>query len=332
MGPSKIPIVGKSEPLYWHAGSYRFPDPMAREIDSIARRLLESYEEIGGINHLDGTNLPSRDALTAICRGLLGLLFPGFFTEEPMTGACLEGKTRELLDDVVARLTVETERSLRSQKDAAAHSEVEARRLACEFLHCLPDVRALLLTDVEAAYEGDPAARSYEEIILSYPCIEAIAIQRLAHWLYRRGVPLLPRMMTEWAHSRTGIDLHPGAVIGSHFFIDHGTGVVVGETTVIGRHVKLYHGVTLGAKSFAKDEEGQIIKGIKRHPNVGDHVTIYPNATILGGTTTIGEHATIGANVHLSESVAPYAVIALGDQTHRVRDKRAQPGRLRVPV
>lgn len=305
---------------------------MPCEIDSIAQRLLASYREIGGINHLDGTNLPSRDALTAICRGLLGLLFPGFFTEEPMTSACVEGKTRRQLDDLVSRLTLETTRSLRSEKDASDHSDVTARRLVCEFLHCLPEVRELLLTDVEAAYEGDPAARSFEEIILSYPCIEAIAIQRLAHWLYQRGVPLLPRMMTEWAHTRTGIDLHPGAVIGSHFFIDHGTGVVVGETCVIGRHVKLYHGVTLGAKSFAKDEKGQIIKGIKRHPNVGDHVTIYPNATILGGTTTIGEHATIGANVHLAESVAPYAVIALGDQTHRVRDKRAVLGGPPVPA
>ena len=304
---------------------------MSCEIDSIARRLLVSYDEIGGINHLDGTNLPSRDALPAICRGLLGLLFPGFFTEEPMTAACVETHTRRQLDDLVSRLTLETTRSLRSQKDTSAHTDLTARRIVCDFLHHLPDVRALLLTDVEAAYEGDPAARSYEEIILSYPCIEAIAIQRLAHWLYRQGVPLLPRMMTEWAHSRTGIDLHPGATIGTHFFIDHGTGVVVGETCVIGSHVKLYHGVTLGAKSFAKDEQGHIIKGMKRHPEVGDHVTIYPNATILGGTTVIGEHATIGANVHLSESVAPYAVIALGDQTHRVRDKRAAQGRPTPP-
>jgi serine O-acetyltransferase len=305
---------------------------MSCEIDGIAQRLLASYEEIGGINHLDGTNLPSRDAVPAICGGLLGLLFPGFFTEEPMTAACMAGRTRRQLDDLVARLTLETTRSLLSQKDASGHTEVVARRLVCDFLHCLPEVRSLLLTDVEAAFEGDPAARSYEEIILSYPCVEAIAIQRLAHWLYRRGVPLLPRMMTEWAHSRTGIDLHPGATIGSHFFIDHGTGVVVGETCVIGRHVKLYHGVTLGAKSFAKDEQGHIIKGVKRHPEVCDHVTIYPNATILGGTTVIGEHATIGANVHLAESVAPYAVIALGDQAHHVRDKRAARGRPTPPV
>jgi len=300
---------------------------MACETDSIARQLLTSYAEIGGINHLDGTNLPSRDALPAICRGLLALLFPGFFTDEPLTSAGVEKETRRQLDELIARLTEETTRSLRSQKDASDHSDVTARRLVCEFLHCLPQVRSLLLTDVQAAYEGDPAARSYEEIILSYPCIEAIAIQRLAHWLYVRGVPLLPRMMTEWAHSRTGIDLHPGASIGSHFFIDHGTGVVVGETCTIGRHVKLYHGVTLGAKSFAKDEEGHIIKGVKRHPDVGDHVTIYPNATILGGTTTIGNHATIGANVHLAESVAPYAVIALGAQAHRVLDKRSKPAR-----
>ena len=294
---------------------------MACATDSLVRQLLHSYAELGGINHLDGTNLPSKDAMPAICRGLLGLVFPGFFAKEPMTAACLEKKTRHQLDDTIQRLAIETTRSLRSQRVDANPTDTAATDLVCDFLHRLPEVRQLLLTDVDAAYEGDPAARSYEEIILSYPCMEAIAIQRLAHLLYLREVPLLPRMMTEWAHSHTGIDIHPGAQIGSHFFIDHGTGVVIGETCVIGHHVKLYHGVTLGAKSFAKDEQGHILKGTKRHPKVEDYVTIYPNATILGGETVIGKHSTIGANVFLAESVAAYSVISLGEQDHRVRTK-----------
>jgi serine O-acetyltransferase len=162
---------------------------------------------------------------------------------------------------------------------------------------------------VEAAYEGDPAARTRDEIILSYPFLEAIAIQRVAHFLYRHEIPLVPRMMTEWAHVQTGIDIHPGAAIGSHFFIDHGTGVVIGETCRIGAHVKLYHGVTLGARSFAKDETGRIKKGGKRHPDVEDKVTIYPNATVLGGETVIGRNSTIGGNVFLMHSVPPSSLV-----------------------
>ncbi len=174
-----------------------------------------------------------------------------------------------------------------------------------KFCRSLPEVREVLRTDIEAAFDGDPAALGHEEIILSYPFIEAIAIQRLAHRLHLFGAPVIPRMMTEWAHSRTGIDIHPGAAIGTHFFIDHGTGVVVGETCRVGKHVKPYHGVTLGARSFVKDEEGHIIKGGKRHPDVEDNVTIYPNSTILRGKTVIGKNSTIGANVFLMRSVPP---------------------------
>src|SRR5205809_6146907 len=175
-------------------------------------------------------------------------------------------------------------------------AEAKAEGVLSEFLKQLPSVRRLLWTDIDAAYEGDPAARSYEEIILAYPALEAVAIYRMAHVLYDR-VPLVPRIMTEWAHSRTGIDIHPGAKIGSHFFIDHGTGVVIGESSEIGSHVKLYHGVTLGARSFQKDEHGKIKKGGKRHPTVEDDVTIYPNSTVLGGETVIVARSTIGGNV-----------------------------------
>ena len=178
-------------------------------------------------------------------------------------------------------------------------------------------------TDVEAAYEGDPAAQSFEEIILAYPSLEAIAVQRMAHVLYNYGIPLIPRMMTEWVHSKTGIDIHPGAEIGSHFFIDHGTGVVIGETCVIGSHVKLYHGVTLGARSFQKDEEGNPIKGIKRHPNVGNGVVIYPGATILGGETVIGARSTIGANAFIMNSIDEDSLVALSEVDHEIKNKRS---------
>ena len=182
-------------------------------------------------------------------------------------------------------------------------SERDAGEVVTAFFDALPDIAETLETDVQAAYDGDPAARSSEEIMLAYPAFEAISIYRLAHCLYALQVPLLPRMMTEYAHRNTGIDIHPGATIGRYFFIDHGTGVVIGETCVIGEHVKLYQGVTLGAKSFEVDENGNPIKGIKRHPNIGDHVVIYAGATILGGQTHIGENTVIGGNVWLTGSV-----------------------------
>lgn len=173
------------------------------------------------------------------------------------------------------------------------------------FFSFMDDIRAIIETDIVAAYEGDPAAESREEIILSYPAFEAIGIYRIAHELFMMGIPLLPRMMSEYAHMKTGIDIHPGAIIGSHFFIDHGTGVVIGETTVIGSHVKIYQGVTLGAKSFEFNKEGEMIRGRKRHPNIGDNVIIYSGATILGGDTSIGDGCIIGGNVWLTHSVEP---------------------------
>ena len=233
--------------------------------------------------------------------------------------------TAERVADAIERLELEGGRSLQSGDPTrdVEESRREARKIACCMMRRLPEIRNILSTDVEAAYDGDPAAKSFEEIILSYPSIEAVAIQRVAHVLYQEGMPLLPRMMTEWAHARTGIDIHPGAQIGTHFFIDHGTGVVIGETCVIGNRVKLYHGVTLGARSFPKDEQGNPVKGIKRHPNVEDEVTIYPNATVLGGETTIGARSTVGGNVFLMESVPADTLVALksDDRNYRVLDK-----------
>jgi len=186
-----------------------------------------------------------------------------------------------------------------------ARKESEREEIVLRFFSALPRVAEVLATDVRAAYEGDPAAKSEEEIMLAYPAFEAISIYRLAHELFTLGVPLIPRMMTEVAHKSTGVDIHPGATIGRYFFIDHATGVVVGETCTIGDHVKLYQGVTLGAKSFETDENGNPVKGIKRHPDIGNHVVIYANATVLGGNTKVGEGAVIGASVWITRSVAP---------------------------
>jgi serine O-acetyltransferase len=272
---------------------------------------------VGGINNIDGSNLASKRAVAIICEDLLQLLFPGFHDEEPIHSEELRGVTEERIGLVMLRLETEIAKSLPEEGGVLRVHEV-----VCGFMRALPEVRRLLSTDVEAAYEGDPAAKSFEEIIVSYPCIEAIAIQRLAHELYGQEVPLIPRMMTEWAHSRTGIDMHPGASIGSHFFIDHGTGVVIGETCVIGTDVKLYHGVTLGARSFPKDEEGRVVKGTKRHPNVEDGVTIYPHATVLGGKTTIGEGSTVGANAYLRGSIPEHSLVAIEPMGYSVLNKR----------
>lgn len=281
--------------------------------------LLDSYERIGGLNHRDSHNLPSKRAVGQICEDLLQILFPGFHDEDAIQHGSLPDLTMERMARVVGRLTDQVRRSVRIGDPRKPTGKTPP--ILQQFCKSLPVVRDLLRTDIEAAFEGDPATVHREEIILSYPFIEAISIQRLAHVLHRAGAPIVPRMMTEWAHGRTGIDIHPGAAIGTHFFIDHGTGVVIGETCKIGNHVKIYHGVTLGARSFVKDEEGHIIKGGKRHPDVGDHVTIYPNSTILGGKTLIGEHSTIGANVFLMHSVPPNSLVVYEEKQLTVLDK-----------
>ncbi len=291
---------------------------MACETTSITDALLHSYEELGGINHLDGANLPSKCAIAALCADLLQIIFPGFYEAEAIHRGEVAALTKKRIADAMARLEVEFHPSLASQKDAPADVAAAAHSIACEFLHSLPRVRALLKTDVQAAFDGDPAAESYDEVILAYPGLEAIAIQRMAHVLYDCGMPLIPRMMTEWAHSRTGIDIHPGAQIGEYFFIDHGTGVVIGETARLGNHVKLYQGVGLVARSLAA---GQLLKGRRRHPCLEDHVTIYAGATIVGDIT-VGQGSTIGANVFITENVMPDSVVALGAQKNEVKLRR----------
>jgi len=278
-------------------------------VTELTDQLIASYARVGGINHVDGKNLPSKSAIASITGDLLRLLFPGFFDEQSIHASELRALTAALMDSISERLEDEIYKSLEyAPPDAPAPQDLRrlARGCTLDFLSKLPQIRDLLDADTEAAYQGDPAALSKEEVIVAYPFIEAIAVQRLAHQLYQKKIPLIPRIMTEWAHSRTGMDLHPGAQIGSHFFIDHGTGTVVGETAFIGRHVKMYQGVGLVARSLAG---GQLLRGQKRHPTVEDHVTIYANATIVGGETTIGEGSTIGASVFLTHSVPPHSLV-----------------------
>lgn len=297
--------------------------------DDTLHALLRSYETEGGINHLDGSNLPSEDSVNRLAVDVMHLLFPGYFEAEPVPRDEMAIHTRERLLALQTRLRTDLEKSLRFARanDAriAANTPDPARRadeITSIVLARLPELRRVVQTDVRAAYAGDPATRHVEEIILAYPCVLVISLQRFAHELYRLGVPLLPRMITEYAHERTGTDIHPGARVGEYFFIDHCTGVVIGETATIGNHVKIYQGVTLGAKSFEVDAEGNPVKGVKRHPDVADHVTIYAHATILGGDTHIGAHSIVGANVWLLESIPDNSIAYYKNENLVVRSRK----------
>ena len=290
-------------------------------VTKLTNQLIASYAKVGGINHLDGKNLPSKRATTTLTCELLRLLFPGFFDEKLIHSSEIKVETAALVDSILGSLEDEIRKALEYNPPAGlAKKDIhhEAHKITIEFLDSLPRVREILHTDVEAAFNGDPAAASREEIIVSYPFVEAISVQRLAHELYQKNVPLLPRIMSEWAHSRSGMDLHPGARIGAYFFVDHCTGTVVGETAIIGEHVKMYHGVTLGARSTAG---GQQLRGKKRHPTIEDRVTIYPGATILGGETIIGANSTIGGNVFIMDSVQPNSLVIYDGLDMRVLSK-----------
>ncbi|MFM9032374.1 MAG: serine O-acetyltransferase [Opitutaceae bacterium] len=290
-------------------------------LDPIKAELLASYRSLGGINHVDGVNLPSQESVNQLAADCMHLLFPGYFEESAPDEGSLPALVEGLLARIDRRLFAEVEKCLRFAK--ATDAPGRAREVTTAFLRQFPGVRALAKTDVDAAYAGDPAARSVEEIILAYPCVLVISLQRLAHVLYHLGVPLLPRMLTEYGHERTGCDIHPGARLGSHFFIDHATGVVIGETATVGSHVKLYQGVTLGAKSFDLDPAGNPVKGVKRHPDIGDHVTIYAHATILGGDTQVGAHSIIGSNVWLMRSIPERTVAYFKGDNLVVRSRAA---------
>ncbi len=301
---------------------------MNTDLEPLIQQLIESYTTLGGINHIDGLNLPHRRDVIEIAGELLALVFPGFFGSERLTSQNFRHITGHRVIELHARLTEQIERSLcyackRAPVCQEGHCAEKAVRCATWMIERLPDVRRVLKTDVDAAFRGDPACYSHEEAIGCYPGVLAIAVQRLAHILYEYRVPLLPRIMTEYAHHQTGIDIHPGAQIGESFFIDHGTGVVIGETSVIGRNVKLYQGVTLGAKSFPDD--AREIRGKKRHPTLEDDVIIYAGATILGDIT-IGQGSVIGGNTWLTESVAPHTTIVIEPPKLRIRERKKQAG------
>jgi len=302
-------------------------------LERIQAALLKSYADHGGINHIDGSNLPSEESVNRLASDLMHLLFPGYFEQAPLAKQDVPAATERRLRNVFDRLGIELGKALSFAGDPTPKDSAE--KVAMSLLQQFPEVRRIVQTDVEAAYTGDPAARSVEEIIVAYPCVLVISLQRIAHVLYRLGVPLLPRMLTEYAHERTGADIHPGAQIGTHFFIDHCSGVVVGETARLGNHVKIYQGVTLGAKSFELDPQGNPVKGVKRHPDIEDHVTIYPGATILGGQTVIGAHSIIGSHVWLMKSVPPHSIVYYqGDLTSVIRERsKTKPGEpVPVPV
>jgi serine O-acetyltransferase len=301
------------------------------ELPELTSRIIETYKTFGKINHLGHCPLPNLATVVEIVEDLKEVIFPGYRRRQNLHFGNVAYHVGDLVDSLHDSLTQQFARALRHEHDlrnsvnCGAGSEVDFEALGqaktLQFLARIPYVRELLASDVQAAYDGDPAATSLDEIIFCYPGLEAITVQRLAHELYEMQVPIIPRMMTEWAHSRTGIDIHPGATIGPSFFIDHGTGVVIGETTHIAAHVRIYQGVTLGALSFPKDSEGNIIRGRKRHPTIEDRVEIYANATILGGDTVVGAGSVIGASVSLTRSVPPNTLVTVEKPSLRFRER-----------
>ena len=289
------------------------------QVREVTRELLQTFGALQPkLEHLAFTPLPDKSSIIQIVDDLLEVIYPGYFGRKYVEVSNIEYHIGDLTDSIYARLTQEIYRSVRPKcerktVDDCDHCWKVAEEQAIIFLRKLPNLRVRLSVDVQAAHDGDPAATSIDEVIFAYPAIFAITIYRLAHELNLQGIPLLPRIMTEQAHSVTGIDIHPGATIGDGFFIDHGTGVVIGETTFIGNRVKLYQGVTLGALSFAMDEEGRMIRGKKRHPTIEDDVVIYAGATILGGETVICRGCVIGGNVWLTRSVPPYTRVLISE-------------------
>jgi serine O-acetyltransferase len=284
-----------------------------KKIESLVGDIVATYRGDLGINFIDASNLPVRSKILDVLELLFEVLFPGYTGKRTVTKSNVNFIVGDILSQVYAELSEQVERAYRYQcrmrKCDGCDCRTMAQTVTEHLLSQIPKIRQMLKGDVGAAFDGDPAAKSYEEIVISYPCITAIATYRIAHELYLKQVPLIPRIMSECAHAKTGIDIHPGATIGKNFFIDHGTGVVIGETSIIGNNVKIYQGVTLGALSFPKDERGRIIKSGKRHPTIEDGVTIYAEATILGDVV-IGKGAIVGGNVWIKESVPPGVTVA----------------------
>lgn len=298
------------------------------KLRDLVARVVESYNADERTQHIDRLYLPAQGEIVQLVKDLLELLFPGFIGRQRLTRHNVAFHVGDLLPRIGEAAYRQIYMCL-CYADETAHPDhrnegpcdVRASELTIGFLEGIPAIREMLSGDVQAAYDGDPAALNIDEVVLAYPGLLAISVYRVAHSLYRVNVPLMPRIMSEWAHAQTGIDIHPGARIGRNFFIDHGTGVVIGETTDIGENVKVYQGVTLGALSFPKDERGRVIREAKRHPTVENNVTIYANAIILGGSTVIGENSVVGGSVFVTTSVPPNSAVTFKPPELRLRTR-----------
>jgi serine O-acetyltransferase len=291
---------------------------LGNKLTAIAESIVVTYEKDGGINRIDGVNLPAPEPVVGILDDIMEMLFPGYFGKRVPARANILFFVQSAIDRLFLSLLEEFKRACQYAQ-SVGEFDGEITKTTCEekalqLIAAIPEIRSMLKLDIGAGFEGDPAGKSTEEIISCYPYVFAVATHRIAHEIYSMQIPMIPRIMSEWAHRRTGIDIHPGARIGKSFFIDHGTGVVIGETAEIGDNVKLYQGVTLGALSFPKNADGSLIKGGKRHPTIEDRVTIYSGATILGGKTIIGKDSIIGANTWITASVPPGTLVTFQEQ------------------
>lgn len=307
---------------------------LKEQLPELTDRIVATYHDIGTINHLGHCPLPRFDVIIECIADLKEILYPGYRRREKLHIGNVTYHVGDLIDSLHDKLTTQIARAFRHvagasdecdrhSKDVDEDEDFEAKGQAATiaFLEQLPQLREILALDVQAAYEGDPACRNLDEVIFCYPGLTAVTIYRLAHILYKLDVPYIPRMMAEYAHMRTGIDIHPGATIGKYFFIDHGTGVVIGQTCEIGNHVKIYQGVTLGALSFKTDDSGDLLRGdeVKRHPTLEDNVVIYASATVLGGKTVIGHDSIIGSSVWLTRSVVPHTTVIIESPKLKMR-------------
>lgn len=300
------------------------------ELPQLTQRIVETYRTIGNLHHLDHCPLPNLDVIIRALENFKDIIYPGYRRRVGLHFANIEYHVGDLIDQLHDQLTEQIGRAFRhnaqneqtdGQIDDSKDHEAKGQAIAIELLNRIPAIRDILSTDVQAAYDGDPSCRSIDEVIFCFPGLEAITVHRIAHELYKMDVPFIPRMMGEWSHQQTGIDIHPGAIIGPQFFIDHGTGVVIGETCEIGHSVRVYQGVTLGALSFETDADGSLVRGEKRHPTLEDRVVVYANATILGGNTVIGHDSVIGSSVWLTNSVEPFTTVTMEKPKLRIRSE-----------
>lgn len=302
---------------------------LKEQLPELTDRIVQTYTDVGTINHLGHCSLPNYEVIIEAAEDLKEIIYPGYRRREGLHLGNVAYHVGDLVDGLHDKLTQQIARALRHEAGGECEPsepdyEAKAQAMAITFLERIPDIRAMMALDVQAAYDGDPAVKNVDEVIFCYPGLEAVTIYRLAHEMYQLEIPFIPRMLSEWAHSQTGIDIHPGAKIGKHFFIDHGTGVVIGQTCKIGDHVKIYQGVTLGALSFQTDAQGQLLRGdgVKRHPTIEDRVVIYASATVLGGLTVVGHDSVIGSSVWLTRSVKPHTTVVLEKPKLRMRTDR----------